>query len=46
MVNIHYALNKKQNLTVDVYGENKFDREYKEINYYIQYQNNGFSIVL
>lgn len=46
MGNIHYGLDKKQNLSVGLWGGNGFDGQYKEINYYIQYQNNGFSIAL
>ena len=46
MGNIHYTLDKKQNLTVGLWGGNGFDGNYKEINYYIQYQNNSFSIAL
>lgn len=46
MGNIHYALDKKQNLTVGLWGGNGFDGNYKEVDYYIQYQNNGLSIAL
>ena len=46
MGNIHYALDKKRNLTVGLWGGNGFDGEYKEIDYYIQYKKNGFSIAL
>lgn len=46
MGNIHYALDKKQNLTVGLWGGNGFDGNYKEVDYYIQYQTNGFSIAL
>ena len=31
MVNIHYALDKKQNLTVDVWGGKEFDRGTKKL---------------
>jgi hypothetical protein len=46
MGNIHYALDKKQNLKVGLWGGNGFDGNYKEVDYYIQYQSNGFSIAL
>ena len=46
MGNIHYALDKKQNLTIGVWGGNGFDGNYKEIDYYVQYQSKGFSIGL
>jgi len=46
MGNIHYALDKKQNVTIGVWGGNGFDGHYREINYYVQYQSAGFSVGL
>ena len=46
MGNIHYALDKKQKLTLGLWGGNGFDGVYKEVDYYIQYQSNGFSVAL
>ncbi len=46
MGNIHYTLDKKQKLMVGLWGGNGFDGNYKEVDYYIQYQTNGFSVAL
>jgi hypothetical protein len=40
---IHYALDKEQTLQLD-YGRAGFDGKYTEINYFVQYQKNNFSI--
>lgn len=44
--NIHYALNEGRNFIVGVWGGAGFDGNYHEIDYYIQYQKNNFSIGL
>jgi hypothetical protein len=46
MGNIHSALDKKQKVTIGIWGGNGFDGNYKEINYYIQYQSKGFKVGL
>lgn len=46
MGNIHSALDKKQKVTLGIWGGNGFDGNYKEINYYIQYQSKGFKVGL
>lgn len=43
---IHYALDKEQNVTVGLWGGAGFDGKYTEINYFIQFQKNNFSIGL
>lgn len=43
---LHYALGKKRNFTVGFWGGAGFDGKYTEINYFIQYQKNNFSIGL
>jgi hypothetical protein len=43
---IHYALDKEQNFTVGLWGGAGFDGKYTEINYFVQYQKNNFSIGL
>jgi hypothetical protein len=43
---IHYALDKKQNFTTGLWGGAGFDGRYTEINYFVQYQKNNFSIGL
>jgi hypothetical protein len=43
---IHLALDKNQNFTTGVWGGAGFDGEYREINYYVQYQKNNLSIAL
>jgi hypothetical protein len=43
---IHYALGKERNLSVGFWGGAGFDGKYTEINYFIQYQKNNFSIGL
>ncbi|MCG9791331.1 hypothetical protein [Flavobacterium algicola] len=44
--NIHYALNKSQTFKVGIWGGAGFDGNYREINYYVQYQKNNLSIGL
>ena len=44
--NIHYALNKNQTFKVGIWGGAGFDGNYREINYYVQYQKNNLSIGL
>lgn len=41
---IHYALDKKQNFTVGIWGGNGFDGKYTEVNYYVQYKHKGLSL--
>jgi hypothetical protein len=43
---VHLALDKNQHLTTGVWGGAGFDGNYREINYYIQYQKSNFSIGL
>lgn len=43
---IHYALDKKQNFTIGVWGGNGLDGKYKEVDYYIQYKHKGLTIGL
>lgn len=43
---IHYALDKKQNFSVGVWGGNGFDGKYTEIDYYVQYKHKGLTIGL
>lgn len=42
--NIHYTFDKNRNFKVGIWGGAGFDGKYHEINYYIQYQKNNFSI--
>ena len=44
--NIHYALNESQTFTVGIWGGAGFNGDYREINYYVQYQKNNLSIGL
>ena len=44
--NIHYALNESQTFKVGIWGGAGFDGNYREINYYVQYQKNNLSIGL
>ncbi len=44
--NIHYTFDNQRNFTVGIWGGAGFDGKYREINYYIQYQKNNFSIGL
>lgn len=44
--NIHYALNESQTFKLGIWGGAGFDGNYREINYYIQYQKNNLSIGL
>lgn len=44
--NIHYALNESQTFKVGFWGGAGFDGNYREINYYVQYQKNNLSIAL
>jgi len=43
---VHLALDKNRNLTTGVWGGAGFDGDYREINYYVQYQKNNLSIAL
>ncbi|TDE02516.1 hypothetical protein [Flavobacterium sandaracinum] len=43
---LHYALGKERNFTVGFWGGAGFDGDYTEINYFVQYQKNNFSIAL
>jgi hypothetical protein len=43
---VHLALDKNQNFTTGVWGGAGFDGDYREINYYVQYQKNNLSIAL
>ena len=43
---IHYALDKKQNFTVGVWGGNGFDGKYTEVDYYVQYKHKGLTLGL
>lgn len=44
--NIHYTLDEAQNFTVGFWGGAGFDGEYREINYYVQYQKKNLTIGL
>ncbi|SNR33674.1 hypothetical protein [Flavobacterium sp. ov086] len=46
MGDIHYALDKKQNFSVGVWGGNGFDGKYTEVDYYVQYKHKGLTIGL
>jgi hypothetical protein len=41
---VHLALDENQNFTTGVWGGAGFDGDYREINYYVQYQKNNLSI--
>jgi hypothetical protein len=43
---VHLALDKNQHFTTGVWGGAGFDGDYREINYYVQYQKNNLSIAL
>jgi hypothetical protein len=43
---VHLALDENQNFTTGVWGGAGFDGDYREINYYVQYQKNNLSIAL
>jgi hypothetical protein len=43
---LHYALGKERNFTVGFWGGAGFDGDYTEINYFVQYQKNNFSIAI
>lgn len=43
---VHYALDKNQNLITGVWGGAGFDGKYTEINYFVEYHKNNFSIGL
>lgn len=43
---LHYALDKKQNFTVGVWGGNGFDGKYTEVDYYVQYKHKGVTLGL
>ncbi|SHG08265.1 hypothetical protein SAMN05444396_104215 [Flavobacterium segetis] len=43
---LHYALDKERNFTVGFWGGAGFDGDYTEINYFVQYQKNNFSIAI
>lgn len=44
--NIHYTLNESQTLKIGIWGGAGFDGNYREINYYVQYQKNNLSIAI
>jgi hypothetical protein len=43
---VHLALDENQNFTTGVWGGAGFDGDYREINYYVQYQKNNYLLHL